>query len=370
MMRSAHAYLAQAKSPQRVLNASSGGVFGLLAKYIFSIGGIVVGAAFDKEMKLKHRVVKNASDLPPLFKSKYVRSDISAVMPEINEALNSGTVVLFVGAPCQVSFVKKSCKGFQNLITCDLLCHGTPTQDYFDSWLKDIEVVCGAKVSEYDFRCKDHGWSPLETSMKLENGKIIYSLMDPYFYAFQNNISISETCIKCPFARPMRQGDFTLGDAWGLTKFWPESNDNRGISLVLSNTDTADAILMNIEDIKLKQIPFKFAIASQDVLSGRRRDLFSVRDVFADVFKETGSLYRAVGATLVKEKMNADKILSRLKRQLILIRIALVFIPIFNKALHRKKKDIKSRISHMQFVLACKWNDSYSSLKVESDRLK
>jgi hypothetical protein len=129
----------------------------------------------------------------------------------------------------------------------------------------------------------------------------------------------------------MRQGDFTLGDAWGLSRHWPKTNDNRGISLVLSNTEIADDILMNIRGIQLKQIPLRFAIASQDVLSGVRNDLVFGRRVFAEAFKKTGSLFRAVGATLAEERKNADKTLLRLKRQLLLIRIALFFIPFFNK---------------------------------------
>ena len=352
---SARAYLARAESAERALNASSGGIFGILAERFILSGGIVVGAALDADLKVRHKVVRTLDELPPLFKSKYVRSDFCCVLDEVRLELSKGNRVLFSGTPCQVNVVKKRCANFSNLVTCDILCHGTPSPAYFESWIRDIERAEGKRIVGYDWRCKEHGWTPLETRIDFEDGTTWYSRQDPYMYAFLNDISIGEACLACPFSKPERQGDFTLGDAWGLTRHWREGAENIGISLLLVNTSKAEDVFENLKGVVYREIPFPVAVASQPVLSGEARSVPLVRDAFQREFALSASFFRSVSAALEHERNRDNKLL--LDMGLLAARVACA-VPFFMGRARKLKKKLKSRKMYMDFVRADKSADS------------
>ena len=45
--------------------------------------------------------------------------------------------------------------------------------------------------------------------------------------------NIRPSCFNCPFKNAERLSDFTLADAWGVSKSVPEINDNKGLSSVI-----------------------------------------------------------------------------------------------------------------------------------------
>ena len=63
-------------SREEILLSSSGGIAYGLAKTIIEKGGVVFGAAYDENMRVRHICVKSQKDLPLLQGSKYVQSDI------------------------------------------------------------------------------------------------------------------------------------------------------------------------------------------------------------------------------------------------------------------------------------------------------
>ena len=75
--------------------SSSGGVFTVLAEEILSEGGAVCGAAFDKDMILRHVLVEEKEGLKRLRGSKYLQSDSGDVYLRIRELLTEGRKVLF-----------------------------------------------------------------------------------------------------------------------------------------------------------------------------------------------------------------------------------------------------------------------------------
>lgn len=51
------------RDEKRIMDSASGGVSNLLAQYILSIGGIVIGCAFDEHLVVKHVLIERYKNL-------------------------------------------------------------------------------------------------------------------------------------------------------------------------------------------------------------------------------------------------------------------------------------------------------------------
>lgn len=120
---------------------------------------IVYGAAFDKNNKVCHIRVESMDELYKLQGSKYVQSNLKNVFKLLLEDLKNNKEVLFIGTPCQVNGLKMYLrKDYENLLTCDLICHGTPSPKLLNSHFNCIEKDFNKKISNYNFRDKVYGW--------------------------------------------------------------------------------------------------------------------------------------------------------------------------------------------------------------------
>lgn len=224
--------------------SSSGGMFSVIAEYVFEKGGYVCGAAFDENMKLKHTIINSKEELAPLRGSKYLQSDMNDCYKQIKKLLEEGKTVFFVGTPCQVAGLYGVLKkNYDKLITADLICHGTPSQKHFDMYLK--EIANGRKVVDVLFRSKRLGWACKGIIIKFEDGseyigKISVDVKDPYFEAFIKGMMFRRMCYNCKYNDYPRQGDFTIGDLWHSDKLDPKSNDKKGTSFVFLNNKKAE----------------------------------------------------------------------------------------------------------------------------------
>ena len=56
------------------------------------------------------------------------------------------------------------------------------------------------------------------------------------------------SCYVCPYKSLEHPSDFTLADCWGIGRNMPAFNDNRGVSLLLINSEKAEKIfeLINV----------------------------------------------------------------------------------------------------------------------------
>ncbi len=226
--------------------SSSGGMFSVIAEYVLAQGGYVCGAAFDEDMKLRHRIVSTPEELAPLRGSKYLQSDVNDCYKQIKVLLNEGKKVFFCGTPCQVAGLYNVIRSrHENLITADLLCHGTPSQKFFDAYLADVSN--GKKVVNAQFRSKRFGWSYRGIIVNFEDGTEYVGTntaeeKDPYVIAFIKNLMMRFTCYDCKFNDYPRQGDFTIGDLWHSDKLDPKSNDKKGTSFVFLNNAKAESL--------------------------------------------------------------------------------------------------------------------------------
>lgn len=229
--------------------SSSGGIFSLVADKVLKEGGAVCGAAFDDKFELSQEVIRSEDDLPKLRGSKYIQSDTKKTYSEIKVVLEEEKPALYVGCPCQIAGLKSFLgKKYDKLFTIDLLCHGGPSPKAFQKYLD--EVHNGKEIAYVGFRDKDYyGWST-EMTVKYKNGSIYRKLRseDPFYRAFLPCLSVRPHCQVCNYARLPRQGDFTLGDFWGVAKLNPELTDGKGTSILVANSPQAEEMIDKIKD--------------------------------------------------------------------------------------------------------------------------
>jgi len=246
-------YAAYSKSVAERQKSSSGAMFFMIAKYVIEQGGIVYGSTLDKEMQVHHVSAESLDELQKLRGSKYVQSRMNDTYREIRNHLRNGRLVYFSGVGCSVAGLKSFLmKDYPNLITSDIVCHGTPNQKLFDEHIAYLENKHHGKVVDYQFR--DNAlWGGCESvtivtdSQTRKTYRLPSYSLSPYLYSFMYAMTYRDSCYECPFASVPRQGNITLADFWGVTKYLPELDSSRGVSLVLVNSEKGREILNKIQ---------------------------------------------------------------------------------------------------------------------------
>lgn len=263
--------------------STSGGVFTNIAKHIIEKNGIICGAVYDKDLKVVHDLVDNLEDLKKMNGSKYVQSDLKDNFRKIKEKLDKGVYVLFSGTPCQVSGLNSFLgKEYDNLYTCDIVCHGVPSPKVFEKYKKELEKENKSKLVNLNFRDKTTGWQGYCLSTKFNNEKTysVKASQTSYMKAFLSDIDLRESCPTCKFAKLPRYTDFTLGDFWGVDECYPNLNlDNKGTSLILVHTKKGDDLLNNLKDIHIQKCDLNKAIKGNSSIlkhlpAHKNRDVF------------------------------------------------------------------------------------------------
>ena len=232
------------------LDSSSGGIFTAVANKTLESGGVVFGAYFDAdEKKIKH-ASSDQVDIEKFRKSKYAESSMEGVIVSIEKALKENRRVLFTGTPCQCSGVRERFGKAENLIIMDFLCHGVPSIKVFQDYLEQEERKRGKKIIDYKFRTKDFGWSNYGVNVRYKNGKTIKSVLRcNWFYqaSMTRDLFLRKSCYTCS-KNVCHDADLTIGDFWGIANYKPEINDQKGISVILTNTPKGEEILDEIRE--------------------------------------------------------------------------------------------------------------------------
>lgn len=234
------------------LKSSSGGVFSVLASYILNKKkGIVYGAKSNGLEHVWHSSITTIDNLDSLRRSKYFQSDIGYTYRDIKSKLQSDYQVLFVGTPCQVAGLNNYLrKSYENLITCDLVCHGVPSKMVFRRFIHEIETIKQKKITKY-YRNSSQ-WAPVIFTTEYEDGTtdtMTYDC-DKFNLLFHSNLIQRESCRHCRFCKLPRVGDFTLGDDWN---FYGDNINNKeklryGRSHILLNNNKSHQIFSIIRD--------------------------------------------------------------------------------------------------------------------------
>ena len=258
--------------------SSSGGIFAALAEAVLADGGIVYGTSLDARFRAEVIGIESLSELPRLQGSQYVRSAMGKVYGEIKRELDASRKVLFSGVPCQVAALKQYLRrDYANLLTVDIVCHGTPSNRMFLDYLQYMQEKEKRQITAFYFREKAAGrnlsgkpryqqdhlgrvvYQQKRFGKTVSGQKYVKAFQSSYYKLFLNCASLRESCYQCKFAGPARTGDITLCDYWGVDEVHPEfvklvrAEGLSGISAVLINTEAGKALIERIGDRLLQR---------------------------------------------------------------------------------------------------------------------
>ena len=277
-------YMTISKDKVIYKNSASGGFATCLSEYVITnLQGVVYGCNLDDNGNVQHIRVDNNKDLVKLQDSKYVQSNILDIFKKVKEDA-SNKKVLFIGTPCQVEAIEKylNRKELDNLITCDLVCHGVPSPKLFKNYLNYLSKKYNRKVTDYRFRNKTtFDKCGFRGKLKIaQKDKYFFAEEDIYYRDFLEEKNYRLSCYNCKYKVNKRVGDFTIGDvnSWeNYYDFYPELAS----SLVIVNNSKAKNLFDELEqklfvkEISLeKEKKINKALSRQTELPEERKQIY------------------------------------------------------------------------------------------------
>lgn len=249
MELSLNIYACKLKDRDLRLKSQSGGAFTALATYFLNNSGVVYGCGMSNQNNVIYKRVDKIENLEDLKGSKYVQAEMGNIINNIKKDLDLNKLVLFSGTPCYVHAINLYFKNHINknkLFSVDIICHGVPSPKIYRDYLTYCENNKQRKIIKFIFRDKYFdGWHKHVEKIIFQNGEEVVS--DDYTQLFYTNLTLRPSCGECHYSSMKRYSDFTIGDYWGVEKFYPELDDNTGVSLLFINKERAVPIF---EDIK------------------------------------------------------------------------------------------------------------------------
>ena len=259
-------YAAKNKDEKIRYKSSSGGVFTLIAEQILADGGVVFGARFNENWVVIHDYAETVEGLEPFRGSKYVQSVIGDNYKYAKQFLLEGRKVLFSGTPCQIAGLKKFLrKEYENLLTVEVVCHGVPSPKVWKDYLqyRRAQHVVGKNtvplsinelpgITGISFRDKTNGWkkygfkicyaalkaaeNSVSKSANIDNCEITPFNEDIFMKGFLKNLYLRPSCYQCMAKQGKSGADIAIADYWGIQRIHQELDDDKGVNLVLINT--------------------------------------------------------------------------------------------------------------------------------------
>lgn len=235
-------YAAKNKDEKERSKSTSGGIFKILSKKILHENGIVFGVKYNDKLEVIHSYARTLNDCKEFSMSKYVRSNINCSFEQVEVFLKEGKKVLFSGTPCQCyglrNFLRRD---YDNLILVEIMCHSNPSPKVFKLFIENIELNKNKKIERFYFRSKIRG-----PYAQFEDGSI-YEI-NSFNTAFNKMLISRPSCSECKFCDTNRKSDITIGDYWGIEKFFPNMQDDKGVSLLCINTKKGEEFFDKIKD--------------------------------------------------------------------------------------------------------------------------
>ena len=222
------------------LSSRSGGCFTAISDYVLEQGGTVYGCQLNEGLVAVHERATTKEERNRFRGSKYVQSDKNSTFVNVKEDLKAGRWVLFSGTTCEVTGIQSFLANTDcsKLILVDILCHGVPSPLLWEKYKEYWEDKMGSPASAADFRDKrKFGWASNLETIWFQDGKECSS--KDYASIFYSHLGLRPCCYHCPYKSINHPSDFTLADCWGIDCHLPSFNDNKGVSLLLINTEKA-----------------------------------------------------------------------------------------------------------------------------------
>lgn len=269
------------RNEEERMKSSSGGVFIALARRVIEKGGVVFGAVFDEDWEVKHTYAESLEEVHPMMCSKYLQSRIESTYFEAGQFLKQGREVMFAGTPCQITGLKKYLrKDYPNLLAVDFLCHGVPSPGVWRTYLRETFGTAAQRaatgkntvlslslknvpaIAGISFRDKTlSGWKKFsfvvwgKSASKADKNSVLLSAIhrdNPYMRGFLSNLYLRPSCYRCLCKNGISHSDITIADYWGVDRIMPEFDDDKGIGLVLLNTEKGENIF-SVLDMEIRQ---------------------------------------------------------------------------------------------------------------------
>lgn len=280
--------------------SSSGGAFFRLVQSVLAQAGVVYGSAYNPDKNRLEITSTEETALERIQKSKYIESFAGSSFSRVKKDLKGQRKVLFCGTPCQVKGLKHYLQvnkvDDSNLITVDFICHGVPSSLCFEEYISKFRKR-GGKILNIDFRNKSYnkngqGWHDLSFRVDYETAKSVVVPYAPpyylnYYKLFEDGVILRRCCYNCKLPS-QSAADFTLADFWGIYKYRPSLDDNKGLSIIKMHTPKAEQYWdrINYTAPVFEPLPFdavKYIYNKKDKTELRNR-----RDVFFENYKKLG----------------------------------------------------------------------------------
>lgn len=258
------------------LQSSSGGVFTSIAEAILQKDGVVFGAKFNDKFEVVHSYVESIDSLNEFRGSKYVQSIIGTSYYDAKCFLEEGRFVLFTGTPCQIAGLRKFLrKQYDNLLCVDVVCHGVPSPLVWKEYLNYILSKEGVDCDKFDipskeigisFRDKNRtGWKNYGFSIRIHKSNSVKCFIHEtlkenlYLEIFQHNLGLRPSCYLCPAKKGESGSDITIADFWRICDYYPELDDDKGISLIMCYTQKGIEFIKSL-NINLTETTYQNAL--------------------------------------------------------------------------------------------------------------
>ena len=121
-----------------------------------------------------------------------------------------------------------------------------PSPKVWREYLRWIERKYNSKVVNANFRNKEkYGWRNHVETIELLNGKVVDS--NVFKNIFFDDSCLRPSCYICKFKSIEHQSDITIADYWGIENISKEFDDNKGVSLVLINSQSGENLFNEIK---------------------------------------------------------------------------------------------------------------------------
>lgn len=299
-------YQGWAADPANRIKSSSGGFAYSLAEKMIMDSGHVVSCKFEKG-EFKYSLATTLEELDSFRESKYVKSDPEGIYSITKRLLDKGKAVLFIGLPCHVAGLKKYInQERQNLITVDLICHGSPSPKLLEMFLNQYGYSLQS-IDRIHFRqksdCSIAGKETVKQGSELSQISFTEpGIKDRYTLAFLNALIYTNNCYECRYAGCDRVSDITIGDSWGSEL--DEWNKENGISLAICQTEKGLSFLENCQ-LELHEVNVEKAVEANHQLR-EPCQISSNREMFFYRINKGNSFNRAVRSAFPQKCFRLD----------------------------------------------------------------
>ena len=139
---------------------------------------------------------------------------------------------------------------------------------------------------------------------------------NPYMQGFLKDLYLRPSCHACPAREGKSGADIILGDFWGVGNYYPKFDDDKGVSLVIVNSEKGEKYFGEL-DVEKIETSYEKALRGNPALK-----------VSAKIPKLRGeflSLYEAEGFPAV-EKIVARMRPTKLQRAIVFVKRRILFL--------------------------------------------